>query len=570
MKKSIIRYSLVFVILAPILITCNPDEEIEEIDTVVTLPVVATKSVATYIDDMIYVCLSGGTIISDGGSKITESGICWSTHSIPTIQDYKAMCTTPFYDRVTLRPFTNMCDKDFLCNLTTWKFRNIYYVRAYAINSLGIAYGNEVSFTTWCTPINWSPVPKILALTSPLNEATRQSTYLTLKWSTVSLTYDVYFGTTPNPTTKIATNLSSDTLRLSNLDVATTYYWKVKVWDTIGLCPVDSTAIWRFTTVESINPPSVSTSYDSIFTSIGAIVGGKVTSDGGAIVTERGVYWGSAPNPEITGTKIQIGSGVGEFSTALTGLSPNTKYYQKAYAVNKSGTGYGSQKSFYTGAAIESSTISDIEGNIYNVKLIGSQVWMTENLKTTKYADGSSIPLVASQTDWGFLGPGSKAYCWSNNDIANKDIYGALYTWAAATNGVAATSTPGKVQGVCPTGWHLPSMPEWELLVEYLGGKNVVANKMKESGDLHWKIPPNSSGFLPNISTNESGFTALPGGYRDGRGAFSTSGIVGYWWSSYHETYRQVNASIFTIWNFGIMYYSQEKIFGCSVRCLRD
>ena len=190
---------------------------------------------------------------------------------------------------------------------------------------MGIAYGNEVSFTTWCMPFNLSPIPKTLALTSPDNEATGQSTNLRLKWSSNSLTYDVYFGTSPNPTTKIATNIFSDTLWLSNLDVATTYYWKVKVWDTIGICPVDSTAIWHFTTLESISPPSVSTSYDSIFTSTGAYVGGNITSDGGAIVTDRGVYWGSSPDPELTGTKIQIGSGTGKFSTVLTGLGPRSE-----------------------------------------------------------------------------------------------------------------------------------------------------------------------------------------------------------------------------------------------------
>ncbi|MGE5420394.1 MAG: FISUMP domain-containing protein, partial [Chloroflexota bacterium] len=121
-----------------------------------------------------------------------------------------------------------------------------------------------------------------------------------------------------------------------------------------------------------------------------------------------------------------------------------------------------------------------------------------------------------------------------------------------------------------PTGWHLPSMPEWEQLVEYLGGEKVAADKMKEPGSLHWIIPANSYGFYPNASTNESGFTALPGGYRDGSGKFSTIGIEGYWWSSYHVTFRQINASMFTIRNYGVQYYSNEKIFGCSIRCLRD
>lgn len=564
MKKAIRKYLLNLVILALVLINCKPEEQI-------ALPEVVTKNVRTYIDDLIYVCLSGGTIISDGGSKITESGICWSTHPLPTILDDKTTCSSLFHDIVTLRSSPNLCDKDFLCNISGWKFRNKYYVRAYAKNSLGIAYGNEVSFTTWCKPIDWSPFSEHLALISPNNEATGLSTNLTLKWSTISLTYDVYFGTSPNPSTKIATNKLSDTLMLSNLDVATTYYWQVKVWDTIGLCPVDSTPVWHFTTLESISPPSVTTSTDSIFAGTGANVGGTVTSDGGAMVTDRGVFWGSAPDPEISGTRIQIGSGTGEFSTTLTGLSPNTKYYQKAYAVNKSGIAYGSQVNFYTGSVIEAnSTVSDIEGNVYHIKSIGSQVWMTENLKTTKYPDGSAIPIVVSKTDWSAFIPNSIAYCWYNNEVANRDLYGLLYTWTAATKGVASNSITGKVQGICPTGWHLPSIPEWVELEEYLDGGKIAANKMKEPGDLHWKIPPNSSGFSPNMSNNESGFTALPGGYRDGRGEFSTSGIDGYWWSSYHETYRQINAFVFTIGNWGIVYNSQEKIFGCSVRCLKD
>jgi len=151
MNNSIIRYLLVLVILALVLTNCKRDEQIAK---EITLPEVVTKTVQTYVDDMIYVCLSGGTIISDGGSKITESGICWSTHPLPSILDDKAMCPSPFYDYVTLRPSPNLCDYDFLCNIRPWKLRNRYYVRAYAKNSLGIAYCNEVSFTTWCKPLN--------------------------------------------------------------------------------------------------------------------------------------------------------------------------------------------------------------------------------------------------------------------------------------------------------------------------------------------------------------------------------------------------------------------------------
>lgn len=563
MKKSIWTYLLVVIVPGLLLFNCKQEET--------TLPKVITKSVETYTADMIHCVVSGGTVVSDGGSKITESGICWSTHHLPTIQDCKTTCESSFIDVSMIYKSENVCGSDFKCNIYQWTLRNKYYVRAYAINSLGIAYGQEVSFTTWCEPVNWTLSPKTLALIYPKNETTGLSTDLTLEWLTMNgLAYDVYFGTSQNPTTKIATKLSSNRLRLSNLDVATTYYWKVKLWDTIGLCPVDSTAIWHFTTTQNMATPSVLTSTDTVFSSTGAYVGGNVTSDGGGIVIERGVYWGSSPNPEITGTKIQVGSGIGAFSITLTGLNPNTKYYQKAYGINKAGIGFGPQRSFYTGSAVDNYTISDIEGNVYPIKLIGTQVWMTSNLKTTKYANGDNIPFVVPTNEWNVLSPSAKGYCLYNNEIALKDIYGALYTWGAATNVIASNTKPSGVQGVCPDGWHLPSMPEWAILVEYLGGVEVAADKMKEPGSLHWIIPPNSGGFMPNISNNESGFTGLPGGSRNGSGGFYGMGIEGYWWSSSHDANRQYNASLFRISNFGVEYNSSEKIIGCSVRCLRD
>jgi uncharacterized protein (TIGR02145 family) len=198
---------------------------------------------------------------------------------------------------------------------------------------------------------------------------------------------------------------------------------------------------------------------------------------------------------------------------------------------------------------------TDGDGNHYATVTIGTQVWTVENMKTTKYNDGSDIALVTDNTAWTTAGA---AYCWYNNDIANKVIYGALYNWFA----VDAASNGGK--NIAPTGWHVPSDAEYTTLTTYLGGETVAGGKMKESGTTHWTSPNTSA-------TNESGFTALPGGYRDsGDGTFYSVGGYGYYWSSsaIDATYawlRYLYYSDATAYSF----YG-SKANGFSVRCVRD
>ena len=204
---------------------------------------------------------------------------------------------------------------------------------------------------------------------------------------------------------------------------------------------------------------------------------------------------------------------------------------------------------FYKPTTGSSTTVTDFDGNVYNTVTIGTQVWMKENLKTTHYSNGTAIPLVNNATSWAALTATDMAYCWYNDDIANKATYGALYTWAAAMNGAASTTTnPSGIQGVCPTGWHLPSDAEWTVLTDYLGGGSVAGGKLKEAGTMHW-ISPNTG------ATNETGFTALPGGYRDFYGAFSSIGGYGLWWSA-------------TVYYVFRNYYIKQD--GFSVRCVRD
>jgi uncharacterized protein (TIGR02145 family) len=302
---------------------------------------------------------------------------------------------------------------------------------------------------------------------------------------------------------------------------------------------------------------SISTTAISNVTATTASSGGTIALGGGASITARGVCWSTNTNPTIADSKISNGIGTGSFTSSLTGLLPNTKYYVRAYATNGGGTTYGLQQSFTTDLA----TISDWDGNIYNLIRIGTQLWMKENLKTTHYAGGTTIPLVTNNTTWANLTAG--AYCWYNNDESNyKATYGALYNWYAVNNG-----------NLCPTGWHVPSDAEWKTLEMYLGMSQSEADKasyrgteegchLKEAGSTHWTGS--------NNGVNSSGFTALPGGYRGSSGVFSGVGQYGFLWSASESiTYMAWSRWLM---NYGCQIARNEQVefYGMSVRCIKN
>ena len=190
--------------------------------------------------------------------------------------------------------------------------------------------------------------------------------------------------------------------------------------------------------------------------------------------------------------------------------------------------------------------MSDIDGNIYQTVQIGNQVWMAENLKVTHYRDGTVITNVTDNTAWGNLSTG--AYCYYDNNSSNGDTYGALY------NGYAVTNR----HNIAPEGWHVPTDEEWQTLVDYLGGFGVAGGKMKETGTTHWDAPNTGA-------TNESGFSALPGGYRrDYLGNYSYMGDYAYFYS-YDALGGRLNYNDSEV-NRG----STSKGFGSAVRCVKD
>lgn len=200
--------------------------------------------------------------------------------------------------------------------------------------------------------------------------------------------------------------------------------------------------------------------------------------------------------------------------------------------------------------------IEDADGNIYSSVSIGSQVWLTENLKTTKYRNGDLIGTttpavldiyeeVAPKYQW--------AYAGNEDTVA---IYGRLYTWFAATD----------IRNVCPVGWHVPSATEWMVLEAFLGGWENAGGKLKETGTTHW-LSPNTG------ATNETGFTALPGGQRDYSDHFINLGYWGCWWSSTESEIasngvgRDMNSEVSSLFVDEI---SSKKHSGYSVRCIKD
>lgn len=301
-------------------------------------------------------------------------------------------------------------------------------------------------------------------------------------------------------------------------------------------------------------PDEIITANISNITYTSADCGGTITSDGGAKVTERGVCWSTNQNPTISDNKTIDGNGEGSFASNLTNLTPLTTYYVRSYATNSKGTSYGNEISFSTMFGIVFNpnltygTMTDIDGNLYKTIQIGTQTWMAENLKVTRYNNGDPISNVKDNLQWSNLTKG--AYCSYDNDVNHVSIYGYLYNWDAVNTGKLA-----------PFGWHVPTDIEWNTLSTYLMDDNVSGAKLKEIGIYHW-LSPNFG------ATNETGFTAIPGGARLPNGMFNDINTQSVWWSSTINGGAWVRYCI----NIGSSFNRDNAsiICGFSVRCIKD
>lgn len=488
---------------------------------------------------------TGVTISDAGGVEITQRGIYFGIYNNPEISGTKVSSAGG--------------SGTFTITLTELMPGTTYYAKAFAVNIKGESFGNLVEFNTLTS------VPKILT-TDPYDITASSAKSGGAINSTGGLTINdkgVYWGTSPNPElsgTKLVAGSGSESfsVNLNNLAPGITYYIVAYATNTLGTGYGD---VKLFETPRTI--PDVITTAASGITSGSSVVGGNVISNGGYDVTDRGLYWGTSFNPELNGIKLSIGSGTGTFSTILTGLESNTTYYVTAYAVNQLGQDLGNMITFTTKHTILSGdiiynpgltygSVTDIEGNTYKTIVIGTQTWMADNLRTTKYNNGTSIPNVTDNVTWTSLT--TPGYCWYNNDLYNKNYVGALYNWFVLDSG-----------NICPAGWHIPTDNEWTVLANYLGGSTIAGAKVKEIGTSHWDEPNTGA-------TNSSGFTSLPSGHRsDSDGSFAGMFTFETLWSSteYNELkpyYRSISWTNTELWRGSGGY----KQIGKSMRCIKD
>ena len=258
---------------------------------------------------------------------------------------------------------------------------------------------------------------------------------------------------------------------------------------------------------DEISELTIKTANINSISSYSAISGGEIITDYALPVLANGVCWSLKQYPTYADNHSTDSLSTGKFTSKIINLNADSTYYVRSYFINEFDTIYGDQVSFRTlnkivfNPQISYGSVTDIDGNIYKTVSIGTQTWMAENLKVTRFQNGD---LIANETDlakWGHFQITTSAYCWYNNDSSNKDSYGALYNWFAASD----------TRNIAPSGWRVASAEDWSKLELYLNPFNNhqsnAGNKLRETTSAHWK---NTNDF--SIITNQTGFTALPAG----------------------------------------------------------
>ncbi|MBP5711145.1 MAG: fibrobacter succinogenes major paralogous domain-containing protein, partial [Bacteroidales bacterium] len=301
------------------------------------------------------------------------------------------------------------------------------------------------------------------------------------------------------------------------------------------------------------NPPTVVT--DTVYDITGRtmLVQCHITSAGSTGVIASGVCWSTSPNPSLGNSYTTDGTSIDTFISKGTGLVSGTTYYVRAYATNSIGTSYGNPIKFTT--PVHCGTVTDYDGNVYQTIYIGAQCWMKENLRTTHYSNGAVISLQTTSTCTTSLPCGTFKNCYMyNDDTTNVHLRGLLYSWAAVMNGAgSSTNNPSGIQGICPSGWHVPSNVEWCELENYVEpGIDVNCNSSGYRGSMAKRLAApqywtayQSNSFAPGYCQydvtgfNTSGFSAIPAGY-----------LITYWntspcGSSNTFTYSNLNSEAY-------------------------
>ena len=370
-----------------------------------SLPSVTTNGVS---DITMTTAITGGNVISDGWESITARGVCWSSEHNPTISN------------------SHTTDGDgtgeFISSLTGLTQNTTYYVKAYAVNTVGVAYGDEISFTTIAEPT--APTVNTIQVTNITPTSARIEGNVTSSGGADVTERGVCWGTNQNPT--ISGNHSSSgsgtgsfVVDITGLTENTTYYARAYAKNSVGTAYGDAIS---FTTSSAPTVPTVTTNNITNITQNSATGGGKVVATGGANVSQRGICWSTSQNPTTSNSHASSGIGTGNFTCNMTNLSSNTTYYVRAYAVNSVGTAYGEQKSFTTGSNVSSPTVTT--NNV-------------SNITTTTAACGGNVTSAGNGT------VSARGVCWStssNPTISNNHT----------TNGTGTGTYTSSLTGLTP------------------------------------------------------------------------------------------------------------------------
>ena len=465
--------------------------------------------------------ISGGTISSNGGATVTVSGIVWSTTSSPTI----ALVTKTTNGAVT---------GTYTSSITGLAPATLYYVRAYATNSIGTAYGPERSFTTLAIAPIISATASATSITS--SSASVGGTIISDGGATVT-TRGVVYGISSLSSTFSATTgtgTGTYTVSLTGLSPATTYYVRSFATNSVGTVYGTETS---FTTIAIA--PTLTTTAASSITKYAASAGGTITSNGGSVITASGICCSTTATPTTSNSKTTDGTTSGTFTSSLTGLTAGTTYYVRAYATNAIGTSYGANESFTTSSTpITQTTV-----------LIGTQRWTDKNLNVSTYRNGEAITYAANATEWNTAtNAGIGAWAYYDFNESNGLIFGKLYNWYAVND----------TRSLAPSGYHIPTKAEFNTLASNSGSALKAA----------------SSEWGASMGSNTTGFAGLPGGNNNitSSNRFEDKGTSGWFWTSEYDLANPLKAYFRLLHTSAglVDVGSYLKTYGMSVRLVKD
>jgi uncharacterized protein (TIGR02145 family) len=517
MKKLLLLFVL-------FVFSCSSEEPCEP------TPILTTNDVSDFTD--VSATISGTITLPTCESTVTSQGFVYSKTTLPKTDD-----------NVIEKTGTNIST-----TLTNLEQNTTYYTRTFFENPTGVYYGNQVIFTT--------AVGNALISLSNIRNITVNSVEANVSISSSGggniSNKGICYSTSEQPTIdgdKVEAGSGSDavSVTIQGLTNYTVYYLRAFVVNESGVHYSDQQS---FTTRDGVG--ELTTNNVTERTTTTATSGGNITDNGGDLITVRGVCWSTISTPTINDSKTEDGTGLGDYTSHLTGLVPNTTYYVRAYSTNTTISSYGNEEVFHTKAEVGTvGSGSDIDGNVFGtIVMCDDKIWMSENLSVSKFRNGDNIPQITDGVEW--MRADSPAWCYYDNDPTK----GKLYNWYAVNDS----------RGLAPEGWSVASDSEWTQMISCLGGGTEAAKKIMTT--TRWEY---NEGF----ATNESGFSALPEGSRSWGGSFNGYNILGSWWTSTSEnnccaTSRSMVGAQVAGGGQITSSNSNDRTSGFSVRCLNN